>query len=302
MQSTAENLQSTAENLQSASPDLQLASPLFSRLPAEIRNQIFCLVLRCYEDKNRPFPTDAFYYRPGFRYATRIDTALLHTCRRVYLEAQCLLKVVNNEHVEWHGSERGPRIWTADTASHSSMTSVQLFMQQVHLEYDHHAVAVRLDRHFPRLQDIKITIRHSDWWNWEMWAPLAMDPGCRGQPSSTSFTSAGVPFGLNTWGRMFTNFPTLEKFVLELETREGKKEELDNIVARAANWRFPLASEGAFLVLDRQLTRKHGWVGRKLRKFFNLLLLQYCFLPRSLIAPPSCLLRTLSCSGRRHRL
>ena len=256
----------------SASPDLQLASPLFNRLPAEIRNQIYRLVLQAYDDKSRPFPTDAFYYRPGFRYVLKIDTALLRTCRRVYAEAHGLLKCLNNEHVEWHGVARGPRTWTAKKASHSSMTCVQLFMQQVNLEYGHTSIAVRLARDFPCLQKLKITIRHSDWWNWEVWAPLAMDPGCKGQPSSTSFSPAAAPFEENTWGRMFTHFPALERLVLELETREGKKEELDHIVARAADWRFPLESEEAFLVLGPQLTRKNGWIGRKLRKSLNLIL------------------------------
>lgn len=73
----------------------QTSSPLFVKLSAELRLQIFRYVLAEYEDRSRPYkPSDhkdefAFihYSRPGWEAPWLIDTSLLHTCRRVYLEA-----------------------------------------------------------------------------------------------------------------------------------------------------------------------------------------------------------------------
>lgn len=66
--------------------DPQSASPLFNRIPAEIRNQIFELALSAYDDKNKPYNNGSYYYRPDHRYAHKVDTNLLLTCRRIYNE------------------------------------------------------------------------------------------------------------------------------------------------------------------------------------------------------------------------
>lgn len=67
---------------------------------------------------------------------------------------------------------------------------------------------------------------------------------------------------------MFAQFNHLRRFNLELETREGKKAELDAIVGRAGGWRFPLGDvegEGMELVLEEERTGRRGWAGLKLR-------------------------------------
>ena len=242
----------------------QTESPLFNRIPGEIRNQIFALVFPAYYDKANPFPQDDYYYRPGFRYAHRIDTALLCTCRRAYLETHTLPCSLNS-HVEWHN--RGPPIWTAKQASHRSMTSVQLFIQQVNLESWDQWIAQRLTQEYDHLRELRITIRHSDWWSWEHWATLGLDPKYSGRVAWNEYSAASAPFEEGAWGRSFERFVGLERFVLELETREGKKSELDAIVARAGDWGF-LLGDGKSLVLDPAKTRKTGWIGFKLRRCF----------------------------------
>ena len=233
-------------------------SSLLNRIPGEVRNKIFELVCIAYYDKSRPTPQNTYHYRPGFRYAHRIDTALLRTCRRVYTEAHHLPTSLNS-HVEWHERNRGPSQYTALKAHHPAMTSVQLFMQQVWLESWDYTIARRLSEEYPHLRELKITIRHSDWWWWERWAPLHLDPKCHGRDNTP-------PSASTAWGRSVCRFANLERLVFELETRVGKKNELDAIVAKAGDWRFP-HSYGHNLVLNPAKTKRTGWIGRTLRMF-----------------------------------
>jgi hypothetical protein len=62
----------------------QLQSPLFNKLPGEIRNIIFDLVLSLQDGES--YPRNTFYYRPDHHCNEFIDHALLRTCRRIYLE------------------------------------------------------------------------------------------------------------------------------------------------------------------------------------------------------------------------
>jgi len=248
----------------------QEQSPLFDLMPAEVRNQIFDLVFRAYDDKTHPYPQDAYYYRPKFRYAHRIDTAFLRTCRRAYSETRNLPSSLNS-HVEWHDRSRGPSVWTAEQSSPRCATSVHLFMQQdCLLSWDQHAY--RLTQEFDHLKELKITIRHSDWRDWGSGDDaLKLDPNSSGYGSQPyNVYSPLVPNG--AWGRSFYYFEGLERFVLELETRVGKKKELNAVVASAKEWRFGLG-DGSSLVLDPRKTKKTGWIGRPFRK---------CFLTRSL--------------------
>jgi len=238
----------------------QEKSPLFNLIPAEVRNEIFDLVFTAYDDKAHPYPQDAYYYRPNFRYAHRIDTALLRTCRRAYIETRNLPGNLNS-HVEWHNGSRGPPVWTAEQGSPHSVTSVHLFMQQVCLQsWDQRAY--RLTQEFDRLRELKITIRHSDWWYWESGDALRLDPKSSGPFETYQPADVNTPLVPNgAWGRSFYYFEGLERFVLELETRVAKKKELDVIVTSAKEWRFDLG-DGNFLVLDPAKTKKNGWIGR----------------------------------------
>ena len=75
--------------------------------------------------------------------------------------------------------------------------------------------------------------------------------------------SRNIPFQRGSWGDAFRNISGLERFVLELETVEKKKGELDAIVSRAPGWQFVL-HDGQVLVLDESKTTRTGWLGREL--------------------------------------
>jgi hypothetical protein len=69
----------------------QAQSPLFSVIPPEIRNEIFSLALRPYIDVEKLYDRETYWARPGAEGPTRIDTALLRTCKRVWGETKVLL-------------------------------------------------------------------------------------------------------------------------------------------------------------------------------------------------------------------
>ena len=111
---------------------------------------------------------------PLYRWPHRNNTALLRICRRAYHKGH-LFPGNLNSHVEWHQRSRGS-FWTTKQGSHTAMTSVQLSMQQVCLD-SWNQDAWRLSQGFPHSKEVKITIRHSDWWSWEHGAEL--DPQTR---------------------------------------------------------------------------------------------------------------------------
>ena len=267
----ANNAELRTALIDTSNADPQVESPLFSRIPGEIRDQIFDLALTAYPAKQKPFAKDSYYYRPGFRYADqKLDTALLSTCQRIYQEAR-LVPVKNYRRVEWHC--RGPcpaeaKMFARGGAVNPQLTSLHLFTQQFWLEDSSWGRRVRYLALSQHLRHLKITIRHSDWWWWERSAPLVLDAKQQGTTGSTHSTAADG-FHPKSWGYQFSVLKGLKTFELELETVEGKRKELDDIVIRAADWRFPLA-DGNLLVLSPAKTKRTGWHGVKLRKHYPI--------------------------------
>ena len=267
------NANVTATPIDTSNANPQTESPLFNRIPGEIRDHIFDLALTAYSGKQEPFEKNAYYYRPGFRYADqRIDIALLCTCRQIYQEA-CQVPAQNYERVEWHEPDRGPSAPLASRFARAGtncpwLKSLDLFTQQFWLENSSWRNAARniAQRRYPNLQHLRISIRHSDWWWWETSAPLVLDAkqkGNHGKPSAMRHSIASDGFHALSWGQQLSFFKGLKTLELELETVEGKRKELDEIVIRAADWRFPLADDN-FLVLNPTRTRRTGWHGLKI--------------------------------------
>lgn len=147
----------------------QLASPLFTRIPAEIRNSIFKLVLTSFDDKRRPYKKGAYYYRPDHRYAQIIDTNLLLTCRRIYAETEGIPASIN-EHTSWY--RRAPPdvhknglTWEDNPAAlkrRRQVETIHLFTQQFWLESGFQKWTKTLS--LTNATRLKMTIRHTDWW------------------------------------------------------------------------------------------------------------------------------------------
>jgi hypothetical protein len=74
-----------------------------------------------------------------------------------------------------------------------------------------------------RPTELTITIRYSDWWNWEHNAPLRMR---------------------EDWLRLFKGNPGLRVLKVEYETLTWKKAEMMRIIERNKRWKLPVRREG----------------------------------------------------------
>lgn len=143
------------------------------------------------------------------------------------------------------------------TVEQIAVSRVHLFIQQYWLEtrFEHLTYMKTFN---PSI--LHITIRHTDWWWWENEAPLSFDPKQPGMASGPPSRRETDPFDKISWGYAFCFLHGLKEFVLELETVENKKSELDEIVSRAPTWQFPLADD-EYLLLDPRKTKYSAWRG-----------------------------------------
>ncbi|KAH7035393.1 uncharacterized protein B0I36DRAFT_360771 [Microdochium trichocladiopsis] len=128
------------------------------------------------------------------------------------------------------------------------------------------------------LRHLRITLRRSDWWDWERnralkispyrrsvrdQAQMALDMGrtmawsemmaerrrkrAVGEVAQPDDSCAGVQedqlglFEPDSWGLAFREMTNLRTLTIDFETAEDKKGEMDKIVEWAVMWRFPLA-------------------------------------------------------------
>ena len=289
----------------------QLSSPLF-QLPAEIRAEIFSYALLAYPDPTKPFSRHTYYYRPSYTHTRRIATALLLVCRRVYLETS-LLPLSLNTHIVYGGeASHAPPTYRAylfptnslRTVQRDAIRKVHLFAQQYWLEdwnerdqwhdfcrswqrqrristeinedEDKGGQKNALEWENGGLEELRITIRHTDWWYYLLGSgsPLALDPRKVGRVRSRGWHSnynntngdhdaestTGDGFEEGSWGTRFIYLHGLRILELELETLESERAGLDGVVAIAASWRFPLG-DGNVLVLDPTATKTQRWTG-----------------------------------------
>ncbi|PVH95977.1 hypothetical protein DM02DRAFT_675114 [Periconia macrospinosa] len=80
----------------------QSQSPLFSKIPGEIRNQIFSFALEEYVDPEKTYEREAYYTHPGYEGDKRMDVALLRTCKLIWSETRGIPER-NTEIVFWLG-------------------------------------------------------------------------------------------------------------------------------------------------------------------------------------------------------
>lgn len=170
------------------------------QLPKEIRDLIFLYASTQSPDPDQTYSENAFYYRPGHIARLRTHTAFLQTCRRVWLEANAL-PMKQAEHAFWF--QRGPYdvesdkrwVWNVRREKSrydsiirsltklnlSNLTYIHFFMQMFQAEG-----FVRsniLENYFPEahvlrglsLKVFHVTLRHSDWFDWEIERPLHLD-------------------------------------------------------------------------------------------------------------------------------
>ncbi|KAI0107526.1 hypothetical protein GGR51DRAFT_515879 [Nemania sp. FL0031] len=260
-----------------------------------VRGQIQGIALS--RHRMRPFimshtrqPQDGFdWLRFDNTEPMRVGTTLLLTCRRAYLEAHSLPLLQTEQRFycfrgPFGGGEGGSRTdigefitgWlsnpapTKDLSQKDLVRSVRLFTQQYWLE-DSFQSCVNGSLWFANLEHLRITLRRSDWWDWERGAPLRINPfkgNCHHRHTvdlmhrDMSTETGNVEFTEGAWGRAFSRMSKLKTLTIDFETSEDKRAEMDVIVSWALKWRFPLL-DGRHLSTGGRPASKMSWRGLK---------------------------------------
>ncbi|KAJ7698690.1 hypothetical protein B0H17DRAFT_1050428 [Mycena rosella] len=232
--------------ISASDPHNQAQSPIFAIMYPELRNIIFRHALTEYDSPARPYSKHSYCFRPGFKFAGKIDTNLLLACRLIYLETH-LAPIALNEHVFWMC--RGPpdRVESDPDAYFVRMTPqqraavrrVRFFTQLYWLETQ------EAQEWLPGLviPELAITIRHSDWWYWESSEPLRiMNPD-------------------EGWGGWVGSMPGLRQVQLELETIDDQREQLEERVQVALSWSFLHPQGSRSLIHDGDDPAISMWLG-----------------------------------------
>lgn len=267
----------------------QTSCPLFIVFPAEIRNRIYAFSLESEDvsiaDNPRSlYRRNAFYYRPGYKQPKRIQTALLQTCQQIYAEASLLPPAVN-EHTFWF-YRPPPHVKDASSPlryfcrmtpkQRAQVQHLHFFTQQYFLEDDCWSRVwggLRMGGDGRSLRGecriapkkMTITFRHTDWWFWEDDDPLGIDPFRPGRTRAAEMGKAACPHAAErAWGNQFISVPSLQELVIEFETIMRKRDQLDAIIQRALQWKFPMhAEKPLYLVADSRSKSAYTWVGAK---------------------------------------
>ncbi|KAF2428295.1 hypothetical protein EJ08DRAFT_680633 [Tothia fuscella] len=253
--------------LQLTDCNLQDQSPLFSTIPAEIRNQIFGLALSENDGKDA-IPTEKYWYRPDYTHDRYIDTALLRTCRRVYLETRDLPQQ-NVTCRFWIGSvERAAPLRSIQSRAMQSSSSAPS-PRNIDQENGDTVVESELPYGWENSDDMHYRKRLNHMANIPRFCPdnVQLFPqlfALEGEPMRKFMRDLSlylrpkrltITIRYTDWWHWEKNFPLrfyntawmenfqvpscVEELVTEFETRNGKRAEMDSLVRdQASRWRF----------------------------------------------------------------
>ncbi|KAJ8117582.1 hypothetical protein ONZ43_g4173 [Nemania bipapillata] len=184
----------------------------------------------------------------------RVDYALLLTCRRAYLETHSLPLLQTEQRFYCHrgpfsGTSEGSRMDvgkfiterlskpapTSDLRQKDLVRSARLFTQQYWLE-DAFLPFVSTSIWFTNLEHLRITLRRSDWWNWEQNDTLRINPfkgNCHHghtidlMRQDISTGTGNVDFASSAWGRAFMHMSKLKTLTIDFETSDDKRSEME---------------------------------------------------------------------------
>lgn len=178
---------------------LQEQSLFFTKLPREIRHDIFELACTPSDDPETPYRHTEFWYRPGHHARKRTCTSLLYICRRAWIEAH-QLPIQLAEPTFWFGTDEirpawtngGPRLRYEEQRfldfmrglsidNHSNLKRIHIFAQMFWLEGNTWREIMprgrrgEANRRLAWPPEVKITIKNTDWWGWEGDGPFFED-------------------------------------------------------------------------------------------------------------------------------
>jgi hypothetical protein len=230
--------------LLATSPDPQTASPLWSVVPPEIRSNIFAHALADYPDPSPDvhWGENTCYTRPSYFAPRRTDTALLRACRAAYAEGWHLPALLREQvcwltapdrrpsgHDWWRPLQTLKQVAEAQGAEAAEVARLRVFAQMVRLEG--RALSFLFDTPFLAPRQLTLTIRHTDWWWWEHEQPLRFEAGW------LAHASARMP-------------ASVREFIIELESLEKKKVQVDAIATQMRQKWFFKRRDGAILYPD----------------------------------------------------
>lgn len=237
----------------------QTQSPLYSKLPGEIRGQVFAFALTDYPDPDpaRRYSPDTCFTRPSYFAPRKSDVQLLRTCRAIYRECWHLPFILKEQLYWLTTSDRappefrrsGPRLsrWLQQIAELQGEDKVvidklRVFAQMFKLEEGAMGALLRTPHLQPR--SITLTIRHADWWWWESDAPLSF------QNAWLKDACAALP-------------STVDEIHIELESLQRKAAQVDEIAKQMAQrWFFKRRDGGALFADNRPgAAQTSRWTG-----------------------------------------
>lgn len=224
------------------------------------------------------------WLRPDNQEPTATCTALLSTCRKIYLETHAMPLMLKEHRLYCHrgpgGSGKaaqgvldvfekrlGGPASLPGLRSRDMIRSLRIFPQFFWLEdtnSDYHFWDLATRTPYLRsVEHLRLTLRRGDWWYWERNAPLRINPFRGGDMmrEDMQIPDGNPPFNPRSWGRALKHLPKLKTLRIDFETSEDKREELEAIVAWAVKWRFPL-TDGRYLSTKGHKVEKMSWRGR----------------------------------------
>jgi hypothetical protein len=218
---------------------------LFSKLPGEIRLQIYQLVLSQETDSTRPIDKHSIspLYRPGHTHRTQICTTLLLTCRLIYYEAKHIPLRSATHHFRYLGSTS----WLYTGSHYLQHITSQSGGQLYHL---HDNLVALKKSNFE-----KFLLPHLHWRriSWTICAyllpPLLAELRERTQLSSTLST--------------LTLPSSCQEVILEFETREDLLPDWPDLSSQVSACKTLVLKrkDGSELGIDEKYCKKYVWKG-----------------------------------------
>lgn len=237
----------------------QHQSPLFSVLPPEIRQDIYVYALSEYENLDRPYSKDTYWWRPGDTAALRSATELLRTCRRIYNEAWLLQFALAEHRFYLTDASRSPggrwprgfeecnqmiyelygKHQQSSGAKFVGLGRIRVFAQLWMLEPGRELQRIlEVENFYPRR--VAVTIRYSDFWFWEDNAPLHIDA---------------------KWVNYIRLPDSVTHFTVDFEMIERRKNEVNLIAQDAVDKWFFERRDGAILTASKEDVSVSTWTG-----------------------------------------
>lgn len=244
------------QSLETTPPDPQLSSPLMTKLPPEVRNEIFKLALTEYVDPDATvqYSVRTCFTRPTYSAPRRTDTELLRTCRAIYNECWLMPHMLKEETHYMAWQDRAPPEYNRDRKraqlmhrldniarnlrrlgqrpeERMEMDSLRIFAQLCEIEGGGWLRDIVGVKYF-WFRRLTVTLRHSDWWNWE--------------------DDARLHIGSGRWIEVLSRVlpSSVTEVCLELETLERKKDQVDSIARQMSKQWYFSRKDGTPLFAD----------------------------------------------------